>query len=92
VGASYVRCSRPSQAAPHVTDIVALLIEAARSLKISLTDQRAFVIKKILKNAAEDLNLPETQQGRGLIKWPKVATILSQLAQNPEMVNRYRIP
>ena len=45
-----VKCSGSSQAAPHVTGIVALLIEAACRLPINLTDQKAFVLKNILRS------------------------------------------
>jgi hypothetical protein len=66
---------------------VALSIEAACRLHIDLTDQKAFVIKNILRRATVDLGLPETQQGQGLVTWPKIVAILSDLTQKPETVN-----
>ena len=67
-----------SQAAPHVSGIVALLLEAARDLGINLGTHRVETIRRLLAGGARSLGEPPEVQGAGVVNWEESFALLAR--------------
>ena len=77
----YVRLSGTSQAAPHVTGLSALILQAAKKLGANLGPKRAYVVKGILRKASTKIaGYTRFEQGKGFPAWSAIRDLLDDLA------------
>ena len=74
----YLHMAGTSQAAPHVSGIVALLLEAARDLGINLGTHRVETIRRLLAGGARSLGEPAEVQGAGVVNWEESFALLAR--------------
>ena len=90
VDSRYVRGSGTSQAAPHISGLAALLFQAARGMSIDLGPRRAYIVKGILRAAAQRLGgYKPAEQGRGLPMWVNVERILQDIVAGRIPISRF---
>ena len=86
----YQRMSGTSQAAPHITGLSALVLQAANTLGANLGPRRAFAVKGILRAACTRLpGLRRTEQGQGIPIWNDIERILRDIASGARPVSDF---
>jgi subtilisin family serine protease len=86
----YQRMSGTSQAAPHISGLSALVLQAAQSLSADLGPRRAFAVKGIMRAACTRIQgARRTEQGQGIPNWNNIERILRDIASGTRPVSDF---
>ena len=90
VNKRYVRGSGTSQSAPHISGLSALILHASRDMNINMGPRSAYVVKGILRAAAQRLDsYRPIEQGRGFPDWNTIEQILKDISTGSVRVGRF---